>query len=174
MANTYTLLDKNILSSTQTSITFTGLGSYSANYTDLLFVTSIRTDWSTDNNDQFQLQFNGDTTASYPHKTVSGTGSGLDWDGGTTTSINPQAQTSNSTSNTFGSYQFYIPNYSSSNKKSVSVDGVTENNGTAVFTQLGAYLWDNTAAITSALFKTSRNIGFLANSSFYLYGIKKN
>lgn len=174
MATTYEIIDKSILTSTQTTVSFTGLGAYSSDYTDLLFVTSIRTGWATDNNDQFQLQFNGDTSSSYPHKFMMGTGSGLDWDGSTSSSINPQGQTSSSTSDTFGSYQFYIPNYSSSNKKSVSMDGVTENNGTAVYTQLGAYLWDNTAAITSALFKTSRGVGFVSGSSFYLYGIKNS
>jgi hypothetical protein len=172
MATTYTLISKvdvGVLGATTVSFT-----SIPSTFTDLCFVTSIRTSWATDNNDQFQLQFNGDTSASYPHKIAVGTGSGLDWDGGTGTAINPQGQTSSSTSNTFGSFQFYVPNYAGSNKKSVSVDGVTENNGTAVYTQLGAYLWDNTSAITSALFKTGRGVGFAQYSSFYLYGIKNS
>jgi hypothetical protein len=38
--------------------------------------------------------------------------------------------TTSGTSNTFSSTEIYIPNYTSSNNKSVSVDSVTENNAT--------------------------------------------
>jgi hypothetical protein len=44
MATTYTLLDKTTLGSSQANITFTGLGTYSSNYTDLILMCSIRTD----------------------------------------------------------------------------------------------------------------------------------
>jgi hypothetical protein len=153
------------------TVSLPATGTIPATYTDLKIVCSIRTGWSTDNNDQLQLQINGDTTSNYPHKTMLGNGSGLDWDGSTTTSINPQAQTSSSTSSTFGSFEYYIPNYRSSNVKSINLDGVTENNGTAVYTQLGAYSWGGTTAITNLLFKTSRGVGFVEGSTFYLYGI---
>ena len=53
------------------------------------------------------------------------------------------------TANTFGNFQIYIPNYTSSAAKSMSFDGVGENNATAAQQGITAWLWNNTAAITS-------------------------
>jgi hypothetical protein len=72
------------------------------------------------------------------------------------------------TSNTFSNSEFYIPNYTSNNYKSISLDHTTENNGTSVLQQLSAYLWSSTAAITSITFNGDN---FMANSTFTLYGV---
>jgi hypothetical protein len=50
---------------------------------------------------------------------------------------------------TFGNAIIYIPNYTSSNNKSISVDSVNENNDTEAYAMLTAGLWSNSAAITS-------------------------
>ncbi|CAB4158921.1 hypothetical protein UFOVP701_36, partial [uncultured Caudovirales phage] len=47
MANTYTLIDKAILTGSQATVSFTGLGSYSSTFTDLLVKVSARSDSST-------------------------------------------------------------------------------------------------------------------------------
>jgi hypothetical protein len=73
------------------------------------------------------------------------------------------------TANTFGNTEFYIPNYTSSNYKSFSVDGVTENNATAAFA-LYAGLWSNTAAITSFRLNAIRRFQlFLKNTAPLIY-----
>jgi hypothetical protein len=80
------------------------------------------------------------------------------------------------TASTFGNAEIYIPNYAGSANKSVSVDAITENNGTSNRNTLGAWLWSNTAAITSISFGTF-DLGFRDKfarySTFYLYGIVK-
>jgi len=78
----------------------------------------------------------------------------------------------NATSNTFSSFEVYIPNYASSNYKSMSIDNVTENSGTFAQSGLTAGLWSNTAAITSITF-TPEAGSFDQHSAFYLYGIAK-
>lgn len=174
MANTFTLIDKVILGSTQTTVEFTGLGAYASNYTDLKVVASIRTAWGTDTNDQFRVKLNSATT-NYTYQNLVGYGTGVEADKVSTTAIiNPQTNSDASTSNTFASHEIYIPNFSSSNYKSISSDNVNEQNGNPAYASLYAGIWSDTSAITSITFLTFRGSGFLTNSSFYLYGIKNS
>lgn len=78
---------------------------------------------------------------------------------------------STATASTFGNMEIYIPNYTSSNYKSVSIDAVTENNATTAYTHLVAGLWQSTAPITSiSILRASVTIS--QYSTFHLYGIK--
>jgi hypothetical protein len=83
------------------------------------------------------------------------------------------ASTSSATSNTFGSSEIYIPNYTSSNFKSSIGDGVTENAATTSGIAFTANLWRSTAAITSITLIPSSASSFLQYSTFSLYGITK-
>jgi hypothetical protein len=77
------------------------------------------------------------------------------------------------TSSTFGNTEIYIPNYTSSNNKSVSIDVSRENNASTVdagYNQMWAGLWSSTAAITSVQIATQGS-NFLVNSTFSLYGL---
>jgi hypothetical protein len=75
------------------------------------------------------------------------------------------------TSNTFGNAELYIPNYTSSNNKSVSIDSVLENNATTAYAVLGAGLVTLSAAVTSiSIFTTSQN--WMQYTTAYLYGVK--
>jgi hypothetical protein len=76
-------------------------------------------------------------------------------------------------SNIFGNAEFYIPNYTSSNYKSVSGDSVQEANTTATSTYLDAGLWSNTAAITSISIYAYFG-AFAQYSTAYLYGISNS
>jgi hypothetical protein len=77
-----------------------------------------------------------------------------------------------STSNTFANTSVYIPNYAGSTNKSISLDGVSENNATEAFQGIGALLWSSTSAITSLTFLA--NSGSLAiGSTISLYKITK-
>jgi len=87
--------------------------------------------------------------------------------------IYTQGQANGDTANTFANSEIYIPNYTSSNYKSVSGDGVSENNATAAYMQLTTGLWSSTAAITSVTL-TSAAGPYLQYSTFSLYGISSN
>ena len=159
----------------QSSIEFTSIPS---GYTDLLIVFSARGDRASAQVDQLQLTFNG-STSGYSWRTLYGLGSSGVGSG------NASAQGSipniwingnQSTSNTFGNASVYIPNYTSSNYKSLSFDIVTEGNvtgGTAyeIFTGFQAGLWSNTAAITSVKLAEYIGTNLLANSTATLYGV---
>ena len=172
MATTYTLIDKAILTASQATVSFTGLGSFSSTYTDLLVKVSARSDSSTTG---INIQFNSSATG-YSMIRLYGTGSGSpasDTGGGSTFISNTMINDSGYTANTFGNGEIYIPNFSSSNHKSISVDGVSENNATTALMMLTAGLWSNTAAITSI--QLTSNVGnFVSGSSFYLYGLKNS
>jgi hypothetical protein len=79
---------------------------------------------------------------------------------------------STSTASTFSNSSFYIPNYADSNNKTVSIDSVTENNGTIAFLGLSAFLWSNTAAITTVQLRLGYG-NFVQHTTATLYGIKK-
>ena len=79
----------------------------------------------------------------------------------------------NSTASTFSNISIYIPNYASSNNKSASMDGVSENNATTAYAGFSAGLWANSAAITTV--KVQPETGnFVQHSTAYLYGISNS
>jgi hypothetical protein len=80
-----------------------------------------------------------------------------------------------STSNTFGNNAIYISNYTGSNPKSISIDGVSEDNSSGgAITIFSAGLWSGTAAITSVtLFPRASTGDFAIGSIVSIYGILK-
>ena len=76
------------------------------------------------------------------------------------------------TASTFGNAEIYIPNYASSNNKSVSADFVSETNAADAIFGLTAGLWANTSAITSI--KLTPAAAFAQYSTATLYGIKNS
>jgi hypothetical protein len=167
MPNNYVLLEKiTVGAAGAASVTFANIPQ--TGYTDLVLKTSARTSRSAIYGEMF-LRFNGSTT-NYSAKALEGTGSAAG--SYSETSIRVEFNGDTSTANTFGNAEFYIPNYTSANFKSVSLDSVTENNATAVQQFFKAQLWSDTSAITQIA------IGFgtgtiSANSTFYLYGVAK-
>ena len=167
MSANYVLLERiTVGAAGASSVTFSGIPQ--TGYTDLVIKYTGR---ANDNGaaDGFAVQFNGSTT-SFSGKTLYGSGSAA-------LSASPTDRLAvingtGSTANTFANGEVYIPNYTSSNYKSYSIDVVTENNATEVATQLAAGLWSNTAAITSiTLVDSGKTI--LQYSTFYLYGVAK-
>jgi hypothetical protein len=166
---TYTLIMPAVVvgSGGATSIDFASIPS---TYTDLVLKLSLRgpTGYASNTMDTY-LRFNG-TTTNYSDRLLYGTGSAAASLSETLTGINFRVVGQNSTASTFGNAEIYIPNYAGSTNKSVSIDAVTENNATAVLTQLEGGLWSNTAAInqiTLVPFTT----GFAQYSTAYLYGV---
>lgn len=168
MANNYVLLDRIELNATAASVTFDNIPQ--TGYTDLKVVSSVR---DSSSNNLCSMYFNGDTnSANYTNNYILGNGSSVS--GGTNSSwlVAGIQEPSGNTANTFASGEFYVPNYTSSNQKSVSVDGVQENNATGAWAWMNASKWSGTAAITSV---TLAGIGasFVSGSTFSLYGVAK-
>ena len=153
-----------LVESPVTSITFSSIPQ---GYTDLKLVISGRTSRSAVYGEMF-MRFNSATT-NYSAKALEGAGSGSAGSYSEST-IRVELNGDTSTAGTFGSAEFYIPNYTSAKYKSVSLDSVTENNATSVDSFFKAQLWSDTAAITRI------DVGFgtgtiSTNSTFTLYGI---
>ena len=170
MANTYTLISSNVLSSTTVTVTFSSIPS---TYTDLVLRYSSRT--AVASADYFvNLRFNGSSASTYSDTRLSGNGSVAS--SARQTNVNAGYAGVNTgataTSNTFGSDEIYIPNYAGSTNKPWSVFGTMENNSTTSFINAVAGLRSNTDAITSVSIIDPSGSGFVSGSSFYLYGIK--
>ena len=173
MAANYVLLAKiSVGAAGASSVTFSGIPQ--TGYTDLVVKASARTgtsgEWGTLN-----AQFNGSTTTYsgvqlYGTGSAAGSSSSASW--GTNLIIVGRPTGATATANTFGNSEFCIPNYTSANYKSVSSDGVTENNATAALAAFVAGLWSNTAAITSIKIFDADTAGDIKQySTFYLYGV---
>ena len=152
------------------SVTLPATGTIPQTYTDLKVVISSR---NTDIYNEIHFRFNGDTGNNYSGRNVYGNGSSATSSSSSSISSLQNLtveSVSGQTASTFGNTELYIPNYTSSNHKSISADGVQENNATSAQAMLGAGLWANTAAITTITAFPS--IGtFAEGSTFYLYGI---
>jgi hypothetical protein len=166
MPNNMILLETIALTQSAASVTFDNLPT--SGYTDLKLVISGRSDKSAQTNYDVNISFNG-TTYTLANRAVYGTGSvaGSLSEAAVTYRSTPGAT---ATASTFGNAEIYIPNYRSANFKSISIDGVSENNATAAFSELIAGLVSTTAAITSITF-TPLSSNYVAGSTFSLYGI---
>jgi hypothetical protein len=159
------LIESKTLGTAQASIEFTSIPQ---DGTDLVVLISTRVataatddaisitlNSSTSNRSRRSLLGRGSTVASF---------SSSDGIVGSTTG-------DTATSNTFGNAQIYLPNYTSSSAKSASTDSVSENNDTRAIQEINAFLWNDTAAITSLKIDAPSNL--MAGSTISLYKITK-
>lgn len=150
-----------------TSVTFSNIPQ---GYTNLIVKISARSsDGNTDDGTNIYLN-NDTTTGNYSFRRLRGTGSSAISDSSSSSYRWFQVPASTATTNTFGNLEAYIPNYTSSNYKSVSIDMITENNATAAAAGIVAGFWNSTSAITSVTIASGGNY-FLTNSTFTLYGV---
>ena len=138
-------------------------------YTDLVLLVSGRSSSTTYGG--FFIKFNNSAwTSNVTGKVLYGNGSSA-------LSVNEQDfywALNNQTGSVFGSAQLYIPNYTSSNYKSISGDSVQENNATSSRSSFTAWNWAQTAAITKieiGNFDGLFSDQFVEYSTLYLYGI---
>jgi len=173
MANTYTLIEAQTLSTTAASVTLGSGGTIPQTYTDLQLVVSSR--MSNSNVEAYNtIRFNA-STSNYSGKYVVGDGASAGGGNSPGSGVVIYTSGASATSSTFGSYSVYIPNYTSSNYKSFSIDAVSENNATTAYAISIAGLWSDVSAITSIVLNdTVNSANFVANSTFYLYGIKNS
>tara|TARA_R110000822_G_scaffold1273_2_gene5774 strand:+ start:1887 stop:3257 length:1371 start_codon:yes stop_codon:yes gene_type:complete len=164
MAQNYILLETIELTQSAASVTFDNLPP--SGYTDLKVVASFRGTTAA-LYEITAIRFNGLST-NLSSKSIEGNGSAA-------SSISNSfiyfgsGDGASATANTFSNIEAYIPNYTSSNYKSVSINSVGETNGTTIYSQLTAGLWSSIAAITSVEIVPTGN--FVANSTFSLYGV---
>ena len=162
MANTLTPIQTYTLSASTTTVTFSNIPQ---NYTDLKLLVSARQD-NSDNNLLFRP--NGATTSLSSRML---TGDGASPLANTTTTPYGLVGQTGLTASTFGSAEWTIPNYTSANYKSWSVEECNETNATTAYTRLSAGLWSSTAAITSITLVAGSSGNFVSGSTFTLYGI---
>jgi hypothetical protein len=173
MANTYTLISSNVLSSSAASVTFSAIPS---TYTDLVIRISARsTRVATSNN--LDLRINADSSALYSYTYLYGTGtSAASSRGSADTSLFVSTMNAaNSTANTFTSAEIYIPSYTASQNKPLASFGAYERDSTSAELDANADLYRSTSAITSLTFYSGLgSFNFDTGSSFYLYGLKSS
>ena len=164
MAENYVLLETIELTQSAASVTFDNIPQ--SGYTDLKVVASYR-GTTAQVYEISALRFNGLNT-NLSSRSIEGNGSAA-------SSITNSyiyfgaGDGASATANTFSNIEAYIPNYTSSNYKSVSIDAVGETNGTTIYSQLTAGLWSSTAAVTSVEIVPTGS--FVQYSTFSLYGV---
>lgn len=172
MANTYTLISSNVLTSSAASVTFSSIPS---TYTDLVVRWSARSDVG-GSADNIGIQLNG-VTSSYSSTELRGNGSTVI--SGRSSSAaqwnqNVSVPSSAYTANTFSNNELYIPSYTVSQNKPTSAFNTSENNSTTAIINVFAHLWQNNATVSQIQFFSLNGANFVTGSSFYLYGIKNS
>jgi len=176
MANTYTLIESQVLGSSAASVTFSAIP---ATYTDLVLrVSGKSAGTSGAATDNMQIVFNGNTSTLYSDTYIAGSGSAA-FSGRDTSTAYTQisfsvANTIATTTNTFGNAEIYIPSYIASQNKPLGSFGCSEANQTTTYMSAGAGLFRSTSAITSLQLYLGSAADFVTGSSFYLYGIKNS
>jgi hypothetical protein len=176
MPENYILLERTELNASAASVTFANIPQ--SGYTDLKIVYSARSSSTSGYAETVNMKFNNSSTSDYTWRGVYSVTAtpGSNNSGGSVAQIRAgNVPSANLTANTFSNNEIYIPNYTSANFKSVSIDAVSEVNGSTDFTytlMLQAGLRSNTAAITSIdLSLDTGGTSFVAGSTFSLYGI---
>ena len=172
---TYTLISSNVLASSAASYTFTAIPS---TFTDLVIRASLKTDSTGTGTYAGWLKFNGTAATSYSVTRLNSlSDSSAPYSDRSSNANEMQSININSSNalytNVFNSCEFYIPSYTASQNKPVSLYSVAEMNNTTGYdlASTAAGLWRNTAAITSVGIYPLGGTNFVSGSSFYLYGI---
>jgi hypothetical protein len=172
VAGDYELISTEILTSFQSSVTFSNLGIYSSTYKHLQIRMVARDDRAIDINNIF-FTLNGDTGANYSFHLLAGTGSAVISDNGVSQSIGA-AGTSLGTSGVANAFAPSIldildPFSTTKNKTTRQFSGA---NSTASQIRLWSSNHRSTASMTSINLFPSGGSSFLAGSRFSLYGIR--
>lgn len=170
MASSRQLISSQVLGTSATSVTFSAIP---GTFKDLVLRVSGRTD-NADTMDNLKIVFNGNTATNYSYTELKATPSAGSESSSNMTFVYGHygLDAASNTTNTFSSNEIYIPSYTASQNKPLSLINVLESNSTTLpFTSAQAQLWRNTAAITSIVLSSSNAANFVSGSSFYLYGL---
>jgi len=170
MATTFTkIASVTVGSGGSATMSFTSIPS---TYTDLIIKTSIRTTRNTGDASSISITLNG-STSSRSSRPLYGNGSSAFSYTDTILEGGFAAQNTGTTASVFSSHDYYLPNYTGSTNKSISIDSVHENNATTAYSLLNAALWSNTAVVTSITLECL-TFNFAEYSTATLYGIKNS
>lgn len=144
------------------SINFTSIPQ---TYTDLVMVISAKSNRA-DSNDWCYVTINGSNTTEF--RMILGEGTGVS----SYTSSSALGVSTGATSATgFGNLSVYLPNYTTSNIKSFSVDAVQENNTNTAYMNVFAGYINTTNAVTSLGLTPIYGTAFLQYTTATLYGV---
>jgi len=168
MPTNYILLEKIVVGAAgASSVTFSGIPQ--TGYTDLKIVASTRGDRSA-TNAEFFVKFNT-SSANFTYKLLQGNSSTAGTYSGST-GLAGVSDAATNTANTFANSEIYIPNYTSANYKSFSIESLEEENSAATtYMYMIGGLWSNTAAITTIELYPESSTNWSQYSTFYLYGV---
>jgi len=152
------------------SIAFTSIPQ---TYTDLVIKICARSTRAGADDDIY-ISYNGSAT-SYAYRYFQGYVTSARASSGSSQYVGAMPA-SGATTNTFGNAEICIPNYTSSNYKSINSDSVTENNSATAYEaliMLMSNLWSNTSSITSITLTSGTGSNFAQYSTATLYGVFK-
>ena len=168
-AGAFDLLETQVLTSNQASVTFSGLAAYAANYRHLQ-IRLLGRDAGTGGFSSIGIRFNGDSSNIYARHELTGNGSSVS-----------SAANSSETQGFLGRFTHagsaansYAPMvidlldaYASKNKTVRVLGGQTQDSVYLIST-----LWASTASLTSLSIQSRLGVDIVAGSRFSLYGVK--
>ena len=173
-ANAYDLLETQVLTSSASSVTFTGLDTLAAGYQNLQIRSTARRDLATTGNYNIEIVLNNDTGNNYAYHYLQGNGTSVLSSNGTSTDdilILDWMPSGNDTANAFGASIIDILDFSSSSKKTTirALAGASAGSN-----EIGLYsgLYNSTNAVTEVRLEIFGSSNFVTGSRFSLYGIK--
>lgn len=170
MAVTYVPIASTTLSSNNTTVNFSSIPQ---TYKDLVLHISVRSNYSAAD---MRFRINGNTGSIYSRTYMlanEATTSSTRYTGTAGNNVmSGNFNNTSTTSNIFTPIEIYIPSYTSNVEKPSSTFGTCSNNGSTLqYIYTEANLAQDTNPITSITLIDTFSTGFLAGSSFYLYGI---
>lgn len=177
MPNTYTLISSSTVGAGGVSnITFSSIPT---TYKDLVLKVCLRQGSGSVNPNgiAYGIQFNGDTASNYTAKVLRNNGNTAgSYTYSNVTLFEVKVPGIADTANTFSNDEFYMPNYTSSNQKTVSLDNTDDVNTASYDSPISiqAGLWTGTAVINSIKIVGTSAWNFPQYSAAYLYGINNS
>jgi hypothetical protein len=168
----YVLIGSNILSTTTSTVTFSSIAS---GYKDLVIKFVARSNETGAYGTQIFVRFNGESGTAYSGRSMLGTGTSK-----SSQSATGEAQIKFSyaagttvTANTFSNNEIYIPNYSSSLDKNISISYAQTNMSSSNYIrgEVAALARNTVKPISSITLGLLTGDSFVAGSEFYLYAI---
>lgn len=172
-AGSFDLLETQVLTSNESSVTFSGLSAYASEYKHLQIRIAARTDRSS-HVDSAMLQFNADTGSNYRAHYLYGNGSNVlsGADNQSDRIYAGRITGANAGTSVFGAGVCDILDaYSSSKNTTIrSLSGYTTSSGSEIYLFSG--LWLNQSSLTSMRLIPNIGSNFVQHSRFSLFGVK--
>lgn len=174
-AGSYDLLETEILTGTQASVTFSSLNStYGADYQHLQIRGATRDNRGISGTNNIRMRINSDSGSNYADHGMYGTGSSVlayanssqtEWNA---VAINPA---NNDTADAFGGYVIDLLDAFETTKYTTMRTFHGVNTAAGNYVRLASGLWMNTAAVDTIVMYPS-SASFVTGSRFSLYGLK--